>query len=114
MTPYPDEVNELVARYVEGEGFDIVVKNSFRQVGHLQICRVPPDDEYDAGCALGTHDLDGLFISCTGRRGAEILQPLEDGLGKPGITSSQTMAWDSLRLVGYDDPLSAYGRLLMS
>ncbi|MGB1252860.1 MAG: maleate cis-trans isomerase family protein [Candidatus Promineifilaceae bacterium] len=113
LTPYIAEVNEVVERYIEGQGFELVVKGSFDQPGDPQICRVPPQAVYDAALALGQMaDVDGVFISCTGLRTSSILEPLEQALGIPVVASNQALAWDALRLAGYMAPIEGFGRLL--
>ena len=114
LTPYTDSVNEIVAAYIEARGFDIAAKGSFKQPGDPQICRIPAQTIYAAGQQLGSADVDALFISCTGLRVAEILQTLEDELGKPVVASNQALAWDALRLADYNEPVTGYGRLLRS
>ncbi len=113
LTPYPDAVNEIVENYVGGEGFDIVVRGSFKQKGDPQITRVPPEAIYEAGVALGKHkDAQGLFISCTALRCSPVIQRIEDAIGKPVVTSNQALAWDCLRLGGYQNAVPGYGRLM--
>jgi len=112
LTPYVDDVNQIVEDYVSGQGFDIAVKGSFGQAGDPQICRVSPDDVYKAGVELGSSDVEALFISCTGLRVAAIVQKLEDQIGKPVVTSNQALSWDALRLAGHDQPVNGFGKLL--
>jgi maleate isomerase len=113
LTPYIAEVNVIVEDYITKQGFELVAKGSFNQPGDPQICRVPPQAIYDAGLKLGQMvDVDGLFISCTGLRTSSILEPLEQALGIPVVSSNQALAWDALRLAGYMDPIEGFGRLL--
>lgn len=112
ITPYIDQVNAVVENYVSTQGFDIGVKGSFKQRGDPQICRIPPQAMYDAGEKLGKQDVDALFISCTAVRVSGIIQPLEEALGKPVVTSNQALAWDCLRQAGYTDPVTGFGKLL--
>src|SRR5262249_8196367 len=48
LTPYPDEVNDVVAAYVGPQGFEIVERASFKQPNDPAIARVPPDAIYKA------------------------------------------------------------------
>lgn len=115
LTPYIDEVNEVVEEYVSGQGFEIVVKGSFKQPGDPEIVCIPPEAIYAAGLALGAHDeADALFISCTGLRVSTVIARLEEALGKPVVTSNQALAWDCLRLAGCDTKVPGYGQLLQS
>jgi len=103
LTPYIDEVNQVVEGYIRDQGFDLVVMGSFNQAGDPEISRIPPQAIYDAGLSLGrAAGVDGLFLSCTALRTSSIIQPLSDALGKPVVSSNQALAWDALRLSGYD------------
>ncbi|MGI9303955.1 MAG: maleate cis-trans isomerase family protein [Gammaproteobacteria bacterium] len=112
LTPYIDEINTVVEDYISARGFDITAKGSFKQQGDPQMCRISPRTIYDAGMQLGRNDVDGLFISCTALRVSPIIGALEQALGKPVVSSNQALAWDALRLAGYEDPVEGFGRLL--
>jgi len=113
LTPYIDEVNQLVETYIRGQGFDLAAMGSFNQVGDPEISRVPPQAIYDAALTLGKrNDIDGIFLSCTALRTSGIIQPLEDALSKPVVASNQALTWDALRLSGYSESVHGFGRLL--
>ena len=112
LTPYVDEVNELVGAYVARHGFEIAVKGSFKQNGDPEICRVPPADIFRAGLELGGGEVDGLFISCTALRVSPVLGELEAALGKPVVASNQALAWDCLRQAGVTEALRGFGELM--
>ena len=112
ITPYVDEVNERVGRFVTGQGFEVVTKGSFKQPRDPQIMRVPPEAIFEAGRELGSADVDGLFISCSGLRCSSVIARIEEAIGKPVVTSNQALAWDFLRLNGCDDVVEGFGRLL--
>jgi maleate cis-trans isomerase len=44
----------------------------------------------------------------------KILEPLEQDLGKPAISTNSAMMWNALRLAGVRHPVTGYGRLLDS
>ena len=105
----------MVEDYVCRQGFEIVVKGSFKQPGDPEIVRVPPEAIYEAGLELGAHpEADGLFISCTALRVSSIIERLEEKLGKPVVASNQALAWDCLRLSGCDTKVPGFGQLLRS
>ena len=112
ITPYPDDINVVVERYVSEQGFDIVDKASFKQAGDPQIVRVPPQAIYAAGLELGrSPQVEAVFLSCTALRVSSIIAPLEAALGKPVVSSNQALAWDCLRLAGCDEQPEGYGQL---
>lgn len=114
LTPYADDVNDVVAEFIGGKGWDIGVRGSFKRVSAGEMSRVSPESIYEAGYALGQHDVDGLFISCTALRASPILERLETDLGKPVVSSNQALAWHSMRLAGCEDKVTGYGQLLRS
>ena len=112
LTPYVDRVNAVVGRFFEGEGFELVVRGSFKCRTGAEIGLVPPEAIYDAGVDLGRAECDALFVSCAGLRVAPVLQRIEDAIGKPVVASNQALAWDCLRRLGIDRRLEGFGRLL--
>jgi len=112
LTPYPDAVNRVVADYVEGQGFEIADRASFKQPNDPAIARVPPEAIYRAGVALGRRPVEALFISCTALRCSPVIERIEQAIGKPVVTSNQALAWDCLRLAGCGAAIEGYGRLL--
>ena len=112
ITPYPDDVNAVVEKFVSGQGFEIAVKGSFKCKGDFEISRVPPQALYEAAVELGRKDVGGVFISCTALRCSSMIQRAEDAIGKPIVTSNQALAWDCLRLAGDERPVAGFGRLL--
>lgn len=113
LTPYVEEVNQVVEQYIREQGFELIAMGSFNQVGDPEISRIPPQAIYDAGLALGRLDsVEGIFLSCTALRTSSIIQPLEEVLGKPVVASNQALAWDALRLSGYDESIHGFGKLL--
>ena len=115
LTPYIDEVNQVVERFVTGKGMHVARCGSFGRESAEEMCQIAPQSIFDAGLVLASHDdVDGLFISCTALRVSPIIEKLEQALGKPVVSSNQALAWHSMRLAGYDEPVSGYGRLLRS
>jgi maleate isomerase len=55
--------------------------------------------------------VDGVFVSCTSLRVADIAEELEAELGKPVTSSNHALAWHCLRLAGVNDSLPGLGRL---
>jgi len=112
LTPYPDAVNRVVADYVDGQGFEIAERASFKQPNDPAIARVPPEAIYRAGVALGRRPVEALFISCTALRCSSVIERVEQAIGKPVVTSNQALAWDCLRLAGCETAVEGYGRLM--
>jgi maleate isomerase len=62
---------------------------------------------------LGRHSaVDAVFVSCTSLRLVEQIEQLEAELGKPVTSSNHALAWHTLRLAGYREPIGGFGALL--
>ena len=114
LTPYSDEVNAVVDRFITSKGVAIGARGSFKRERSAELCRVAPESIYDAGLVLGKANVDGLFISCTALRVSPVIERLEADLGKPVVASNQALAWHATRLAGCDDKVEGYGQLLRS
>jgi maleate isomerase len=112
LTPYLDGPSELIAGFFAAAGIDVVTRASFKLDGDPEMNRVSQQTLIDAGRELGAHpDADALFISCTGLRTQHVIEPLEQLLGKPVVTSNQALAWDLARTAGVAERLPGRGRL---
>ena len=76
------------------------------------MARIEKASILDAAISLGRSDeVDGVFISCTSLRAAEIIEQAEEILGKPVTASNHALAWHLLRLAGISDELDGFGSL---
>lgn len=112
LTPYIDEVNQPVRRFLEEHGINVIGLNSFNLEDDVVMGRIPTAAIYAAAREIDRPDADGIFISCTAVRAVDVIERLEQALGKPVLSSNQALAWQALRLAGYIDPISGFGRLL--
>jgi maleate isomerase len=55
---------------------------------------------------------DLLFVSCTALRVASVLDEIEQRLARPVVASNQALLWQALRLIGNDEPVAGFSRLL--
>lgn len=112
LTPYVVETSAAIAECFAGQGYDIANLDCFGIEDDRDMARISLDTLEDAGCAAMAHDADALFISCTAVPAAEVVQRIEDRIGKPVVTSNQAGAWLAMRTVGIRDTIPGYGRLL--
>ena len=75
------------------------------------IVRVAPTFMEEFALSLDRPDADAIFISCGALRVLDIIEDLEQRVGKPVVTSNQALVWDVLRLAGIEDRFEGYGRL---
>lgn len=112
LTPYRDDVNQVVRAYIEKNGFTVPVFGSFNEENDSNAARI---DKHSMLAAVdrvrGTADIDALFVSCTSMRLAESARDIEATAGLPVTSSNHAMAWHCLRLAGIRDVRPEFGRL---
>ena len=111
-TPYLDEVNRREAEYMSARGFEICAMQGLQLEKDSDMVRVSPKFIHDFAASIDRPDAEAVFISCGALRSLEIVDALENKLGKPVVCSNQAMLWDCLRRAGIADQFSGYGRLL--
>ncbi|UCH23575.1 MAG: aspartate/glutamate racemase family protein [Deltaproteobacteria bacterium] len=111
-TPYLDEINDLEARYLQKIGFEVLDIQGMNILKDTDIGKVAPDFILEYAQSLDRPDAQAIFVSCGALRTLDIIDKLEQRVGKPVVTSNQAMFWDTLRLAGIADKIEGYGRLL--
>lgn len=112
VSPYTDELNANVARFLETSGFEICALHGMGLRYDTEMIRVAPDYIAELACAIDRPETDAVLISCGALRTIDVVDEIEQTLGKPVICSNQAMIWDCLRLAGIEDTLPGLGRLL--
>ena len=108
--PYEDEVCDRLHRFMSDSGFDVVSMKNLGLSG-MDIGKVPDDGVHALGVQAMSDDADGLFISCTGFRTIEVLDCLEQELGRPVVSANQATMWHALRIGGIEARLDGLGQL---
>lgn len=111
-TPYLDEINQQEADYMAAAGFEITNIQGLNLEKDSDMIRVRPDFLAEFVASVDTPDADALFISCGALRSLDIIEALEQKVGKPIICSNQAMMWDVLCRAGINDRIEGYGSLL--
>ena len=119
ITPFDDAMHEKLIRYVSKAGIQVLAAHSIRPpdaeeiARHYDISTVPLSVPYHAAKALfrATAGADGIWITGALMPSVAVIQPLEQDLEVPVVTSMQAMAWAGLRLAGVKAELTGYGRL---
>jgi maleate isomerase len=113
LTPYPLSAHRSSVKFFEMHGFTVAADGTFDKFTDAEIGELQRDSIFAAANALvGASDPDAIFISCTATPVVQYIDQLESELGIPVVTSSQAMAWHTLRLAGYNKPILRFGRLL--
>ena len=112
MTPYDQATNDREVHFLEHHGVTVLAEKGLGIDGGVEMAAIEPEAWFRETVALRDPAADAYFISCTTIRSADVIEQLEDALGKPVLTSNQAMLWQALRDAGIDDRISGFGRLL--
>jgi maleate isomerase len=97
-TPYIEAVTTRLVTYLADHGVATVASEGLGLLGN--IWRVSYDQVVDIVRAVDRPEAEALFISCTNLPTYDIIEPLEQALGKPVLTANQVTMWASLRAIG--------------
>ncbi|WP_299848394.1 hypothetical protein [uncultured Roseovarius sp.] len=112
LTPYTEDVNHAIADHLVENGKDVRAFTSFHIEDNEVMAALPTEAIFHAALEADQPDADALFISCTAIRAVDVIQQIEDTIGKPVVTANQAMIWQSLRWSGYQGEIANYGKLL--
>ncbi len=112
LTPYLPEINHRMRAALMARGLDIPAMASFNESDDTVVARITTESIMAGIEQLGRSDAcDGVFVSCTSLRVAEIAEAAEARIGKPVTSSNHALGWHMLRLAGIDDTIEGLGRL---
>ncbi len=112
LSPYLPAINRRLRADLERHGLRVAALGSLAEADDRRACRITPDSLLRATLAVGrAAPADGVFVSCTSLRAAEIVTAAEDELGMPVTTSNHALAWMLRRLAGVGAPCAGQGRL---
>ena len=97
-TPYIDAVTDRLSSYLGEHEVETVARQGLGLLGN--IWRVSYDEVVQIVRAVDRPDAEALFISCTNLPTYDVIDPLEQALGKPVITANQVTMWAALRAIG--------------
>ena len=109
--PYVDEVCQKLRAYFQGSGFEIVNLVTLGMADGVAIGAVPSEKVFELGTQADTPEAQALFISCTALPTLDILDDLEQHLGKPVVSANQATMWHALRVAGIPAKLDGLGGL---
>ena len=112
FTPYPESVNKTISEYLIKKNINVISFSTFNLDLDVDFARVDPIYLSDILTKLNISDADALFVSCTALPALEILDEVEKKINKPVFSSNQTLIWDTIRLAGYKNSITGYGKLL--
>ncbi len=110
-TPYVGAVNAIELDYMTERGYDVISLTGLDIVNDSDMVRVTPAFITEFAISLDHPDADAIFISCGALRTLDVIEDIENAVGKPVIASNQAMLWHCLRLAGITDRFAGLGRL---
>lgn len=112
-SPYVPGINDMAVEYLSQMGVDAVARAEIDETLDNQgQGALSPDAVLALGQRADHADAEAIVLSCTDMRSVEIIDRLEDKIGKPVITSNQAMMFETLQFLGIDAPMPGFGQLL--
>jgi maleate isomerase len=108
-SPYEPWLNEKLQNYLRECSFEVLAIKGFGTQAHASFT---PEQNATLVAEVDRAEAQAIFISCSNFRTLEIIEPLEEKLGKPVVTSNSASVWKMLRLLGDRREIPAGGRLL--
>jgi maleate isomerase len=109
---YSPAVNDICANFLEANGVKVVAKDGLNVIDNLQIGRLDVQTAYDLGKKIDTADAQAIVLACTNWKSMDIIERLEQDLGKPVLSTTQVSIWGALKKIGYSGGITGYGKLL--
>ncbi|MDB0003357.1 arylmalonate decarboxylase [Alphaproteobacteria bacterium] len=110
-TPYLDEINTNEAEFLFNKGFSVLNIQGLNLTKGIEFGTVTPDYWIKFAQEINEESADAIFLSCGGIRSTEVIDQIEQKVGKPVITSNQAQMWSCLRRAGVEDNISGFGKL---
>jgi len=113
VSPFPEEMSEGVAAYVRHAGIEIVANRRVKTAQFSDMRRVPLSIPYQVAkeAYLAAPHADGVWIAGAAMPSVAAIEPLEQDLQIPVISSKQAMVWAALKAAKVSATIAGYGRL---
>ncbi len=99
LSPYIEEVNTPLRRAFAEQGIAMDVFGTFGESEEAKVVRISTDSVVDAAVRLGRDStVDAVFLSCTNLRTLTAIPRIEAQIGKPVLSSNQSLAWHMKQL----------------
>ena len=111
FTPYTDEINQSIINYFKKENIDVNELFYFDIASDLDIGKVDPQYLFEVLTKIDLKKSDALFVSCTALPVLSIISELEKKISKVVLSSNQTLIWDTLKEIKYNNNVEGFGEL---
>jgi len=111
ISPMSEEYSESARNFYRAHGFEVPETTWLQVKTSAKIIDVPLDDIHAAFEKVNTAEVDTILHVGGALGVADMIDGLEERIGKPVVSSTATGYWYALRMMGLDDPLSHGGQL---
>ena len=111
FTPYTNEINQSVVDYFKKENIEISELSYFDIASDLDIGKVDPQHVFETLAKIDLTKSDALFVSCTALPVLSVINELEKKINKVVLSSNQTLIWNTLKEINYDNKVEGFGEL---
>ncbi len=111
-TPYVDEVNRIEKDFFEGHGVKVIHIQGLGYTTGQELHKESPESAYLFAKKVDRKEADCLFISCTDFAAIDVLNTLEQDLGKPVMSSNTASLWGMLKKLGIKERIDGFGEIL--
>jgi maleate cis-trans isomerase len=110
--PYTQQIMDRFIGVLKARGYKILNSKTLDLKYLDELKNTPVQKAYDIAMGSFTPGTDGIFIPCTTFRSIDVIEKIEKETGVPVITSNQASLWECLRIIGNDELVEGYGKLL--
>ena len=104
---------ERMKAFMEANGFQVVPTKKLDLETHYDVSGQPPESAYRLMKSLNNKEVEAVVINNANLRTLEIIEPLEQDIGKPVVTGNTALMWACLRAIGIRDRVTGGGRLFL-
>jgi len=108
---YDDTVNGIARKFIEASGISVLDAQGLGLVDNLVVGRLESSTAYDLARRIDRPDAQAIVLACTNWKSMEVIDQLEQLLGKPVVSTTQASMWAALRIIGAPG-IRGYGKLL--
>lgn len=109
---YDDRVNGIAKGFLEANGFEVVCARGLGLVDNLVVGRLEASSARDLAREIDRPEAQAIILACTNWKTMDVLEALEQELGKPVLSTTQVSLWAALRMIGETEAINGYGQLL--
>ncbi|SHH00693.1 maleate cis-trans isomerase family protein [Marivita hallyeonensis] len=112
ISPYVEAVSDQLRHALSEAGLKVTAFASFEEAEEARVVRIAPASLEAAAVEMGRSETcDAVFLSCTNLRTLDVIEVVEERIGKPVLSSNQALIWHLAQLAGFADRVRGVGRV---